>query len=239
MSILTYQARVTYDDIDGNMNLSLKGALGFMQEAAMIHSGQVGYSVADVDRTHVTWMLVQWRVRLFAPVRWNEAVTVRTWPRSMERATSIRNFEIEGPDGALAAIGESNWVLVNADTGRITRITPEVASAYDLTDRDVFDTPLPEIQAGDGPDTWHGVIGRRDIDTNHHANNRVYLDYAKEALPEELVHSAFREVSVRYRKQLLLGDAIRCRYTDRGSEHIVDICSETSDVVHGTVVFSE
>jgi len=237
MSILKFHTRVSYDDIDANMRLSLKGALGFMQEAAMIHSGQVGYSVMDVDRTHVTWMLVQWRVKLLEGAGWNEPITVHTWPRSMERATSVRNFELWGQDQKLVAIGESNWVLVNADTGRIMRITPEVASAYDLTDRDVFDSPLPELPVGNGEVCWNGSVQRRDIDTNHHVNNRVYLDYAREALPEALSHMSFREVSVRYRKQLLLGDRIQCRYCCRDNLHIVDICGENSDVVHGTVVF--
>ena len=134
MSVFQFRTRVSYDDIDPNMNLSLKGALGFMQEAALIHSGQAGYSVGDVERTRVTWMLVQWRVRLLQNAKWGDEVYIHTWPRSMERATSIRNFEIYGDDEKKIAVGESNWVLVNADTGRITRITPDVASAYDLTE---------------------------------------------------------------------------------------------------------
>ena len=239
MSILTLDSHISYDDIDQNMNLSLKGALRLMQEAAMIHSGQVGFSVADVEKTRVTWMLVQWRVRLVNPVRWSEKVTVYTWPKSMERATSMRNFEILGSDESVAAIGESNWVLVSADTGRIVRITPQVAAAYDLTSREVFSTPMPEIVSAGGEVTWRSVVGRRDIDTNRHVNNRVYLDYAKEALPEDACHILFREVSVRYRKQLLPGDSFCCRYSCCKGKHMIDICEDGSEIVHGTVVFSE
>lgn len=237
MSILTYKTRVSYDDIDQNMNLTLKGVLGYMQEAAMIHSGQVGYSVADVERTHVTWMLVQWRVRILSNVPWGTEVTVNTWPRSMDRATSIRNFEVFDGFGQKVAIGESNWVLVNVVTGRITRITSEVASAYDLTDRDVFEDALPELPAAGGEPAWSGIVALRDIDTNRHVNNRVYLDYAREALPEGLRDCAFREVSVRYRKQLLLGDRMQCKYRCDANKHFVDICNESGTVVHGTVCF--
>ena len=92
MSVFAFRTRVSYDDIDRNMNLTLKGVLGFMQEAAMMHSSQVGYSVGDAERTHVTWMLVQWRVRILKDAAWGTELTVNTWPRSMDRATSIRNF---------------------------------------------------------------------------------------------------------------------------------------------------
>lgn len=238
MRTFSFQTRVSYDHIDQNMNLSLKGALGYMQEAAMIHSSQSGYSVGDVERTHVTWMLIQWRARLIEGAKWNELVTVETWPRTMERATSTRNFEIRGQANQVVAVGESNWVLVNADTGRIMRITPEVAAAYDLTERDVFDTPMPEVQIGGGEVTYACSVGRRDIDTNHHVNNRVYLDYAREALPAEIADIPFKEVSVRYRKQLLLGDTVQCRYCQNRNQHIIDICGEDLNLVHGTVVFT-
>lgn len=237
MSVFAFRTRVSYDDIDRNMNLTLKGVLGFMQEAAMMHSSQVGYSVGDVERTHVTWMLVQWRVRILKDAAWGTELTVNTWPRSMDRATSIRNFEILDQDGVPVAIAESNWVLVNAVSGRITRITPEIASAYDLTERDVFEDPLPEVPAAGGMITWSGVVALRDIDTNNHVNNRVYLDYAREALPQDLTDMPFREVSVRYRKQLRRGEQIQCRYRCSDDAHMVDICNEEGTVVHGTVIF--
>lgn len=239
MSIFTFQTRVCYDDIDADMNLTLRGALGHMQEAAILHSGQVGYSIPDIPRTRVIWMLVQWRARLVSKTRWNENLTVHTWPRTMERLTSVRNFELHGENGSLAAVGESNWVLVSADTGRPVRITPEIAAAYDLTERDVFDTPMPKIEKGEGVLTSQFVVCRRDMDTNHHVNNRVYLDYALDALPEDVANTSFREVSVRYHRQLLLGDPVKCWYRAGENCHIVDICGDEPSHLHATVALYE
>ena len=239
MSIYSLQTRVSYDEIDQNLNLSLRGALGCMQEAAMIHSDLTGYSARTMEQTQVTWMLIQWRVRLIDGAKWNEPITVQTWPRTMERAVSQRNFELRGEYGQVAAVGESRWVLVHTKTGRIARITPEIAAAYELTQKDVFDSPMPDIPVGGGEVCCTCRVQRRDIDTNHHVNNRVYLDYAREALPAEVADAAFREVSVRYHKQLLLGDLVQCRYFRKDHQHIVDLCSHDMSVVHGTVVFSE
>lgn len=238
MSVYSFQTRVSYDDIDENLHLTLKGALGYMQEAAVIHSSKVGYSVGDVARTHVIWMLNQWRVRLQRPACWHDRLTVETWPRTMERATSIRDFDIRNESGESVCIGESNWVLVSADTGRIMRVPPEVVQAYDLTERTVFDLPLQKIAPSDGVMTYSAMVQRRDLDTNHHVNNRVYLDYALEALPAEVDLSAYREVIVKYHRQLLLNEPFTCWYRTDGDRQIVDIKSADGQVLHCTVVYA-
>lgn len=237
MHVFSFSARVAYDDIDQDRRLTMKGAMGYMQEAAIIHSGTVGYSVDDVDRTRVCWMLVQWRAKMVGEARWNDAVEVRTWPRSMERATSSRNFELLNENGDLIAVAESNWVLVNSDTGRIKRITPEIAAAYTLCERDVFEDSEPNVSAELGKFVYRTIVQRRDIDTNRHANNRVYLDYAQEALPEGWADHSFSEVMVRYRQQLLCGMPVCCYYHEENGMHVIHICGEDPSHVHAVVVF--
>lgn len=236
MSVYTISTQLGYGDVDHGLNLNLKGAMGLMQEAAILHSDQVGYSVEDVERTHVIWMLSQWRIRLEKPIHWKSHITVRTWPRTLVRATSLRDFELLDEAGERVAIGESAWALVSTETGRIARITPEIFDAYDLTDRSVFDSPLPKLPAGNGPIVYTGSVQRRDIDTNLHVNNRVYLDYAMEALPPEKGNCAYREVQIRYHQQMLPGQNFCCRYKAVGETQIVDICSADGAHVHGTVV---
>lgn len=237
MCTYSFQTRVTYDDVDQDLRLTLKGAMGMMQEAAVVHSAKVGYSVEDVSRTRVIWMLSQWRIRLKQPAKWHECLTVETWPRTMERATSIRDFELRNQAGCPVAIGESAWALVSADTGRIMRVTPEIAAAYDLVDRAVFDTPLEKIPSGEGVVTYIGQVQRRDIDTNHHVNNRVYLDYALEAMPQDMDMSHFQEVVVKYHKQLLPGQNFSCWYRQERDAMIVDIKSQDGTICHGTVMY--
>ena len=239
MSIYTFHTRVSYHDIDENMQLTLQGAMSCMQEAAILHADQVGNSIADLSQTRLIWMLVQWHVKLTGEAAWNDRVDVLTWPRSMERLTSVRNFELRSAAGSTVAVGSSNWVLVHADTGRVSRITPEIAALYDLTPRDVFEEPLPKAPHGLGEERFAGKVLRRDLDTNHHVNNLVYLDYAREALPDDIAAQSFREVSVYYHKQLLLGEPLYCYYHTDGGRHVVNICGDNAANLHATVVFSE
>lgn len=238
MASYEFSTRVAYADIDGHLALTLRGAMELMQESAIIHSAQAGYSIYDIPRTHVIWMLVQWRVRMMGRAMWNDAVTVETWPRSMARVTSSRNFIIRGPRGETVAVGESTWILVNTDTGRAARITPEIASAYDLVEQDVFQDSLPQPPEGTGETTFTGMIQRRDIDTNRHVNNLVYLDYARQGLPEDLCDRDFRELGVTYSRQMRLGDAVQCVFHRGQGCHRVDLCGGDGSV-HASVTFVE
>ncbi len=237
MSPFCLPSRVFYGDIDNNLHLSLSGAMRLMQEAAVVHSAQSGYSVMDVERTGVVWMLVQWRVRLTNYVRWNETVDVITWPQTMERLTSNRCFRILDSRGQQVAIGESCWLLVNADTGRVMRIPPEVASAYELLPEGVFDSPPDNPPKEIGNETFSCMVSRRDLDTNCHVNNLVYLDYAREALPAGTKIEDYSEVVIRYHRQLLLGDPVHCYHTPLPNGHFIQICGNDPHQLHSTVRF--
>lgn len=237
MAVFEFKTRVSYDDIDENLALTIRGAMGMMQEAAIIHSDRVGYSVNDVQKTQVIWMLVQWRIQMCGKVYWNDPVTVRTWPRTMDRATSERDFEIVDGKGHTVARGESVWVLVSARTGRIIRIPPEVSQAYDLTQRraieDAFEIPVLAVP---GTPRYVDKVRKRDIDTNRHVNNRVYLDYAFEALPENVGRNSFCEAVIRYRDQLVFGQGFCCSYDRLENRDVVEIRSDDGRSIHAIVM---
>ena len=236
MAVFEFASRVSYDQIDREMNLSLRGAMDLMQEAAIVHSDRTGFSIRNVDQTRVIWMLLQWRIRIEGKVGWNEPVVVRTWPKSMGRVTSERDFEIWTTDGRKVAAATSNWALINVDTGRLARITPSMLDAYDLTPQDALEDVFPKVEEAAVQERFWGRVTRRDIDTNAHVNNRVYLDYAMEALPDEATACVYSEVFIRYKKQLLPGQTFRCLYTKSSEHHVVDVCGEDEKDLRATVI---
>ena len=239
MAIYEFHTRVAYDDIDNSNHLTMKGAMRLLQEAALLDADRAGYSVLDVPHTGLVWLLVQWRIRMERTATWNDPLVVRTWARTMIRVKSTRDFIIENEQGEVVARGESLWVLVSAHTGHPVRITDEVRNSYELSDGQVFDQPLPELPAGVGQVVCSYEVRHRDIDTNHHMNNRIYPAVAREALPKELQDRQFPEISIHYHRQLLLGDTALLRYRKEGSAHIVELTGEDPKHIHATVVFYE
>ena len=57
--------------------------------------------------------------------------------------------------------------------------------------------------------TFDYIVQRRDVDTNHHVNNLHYLDYAYEALPNDVyINNDFKNVEIMYKHEAKLGDNI-------------------------------
>ncbi len=143
--------------------------------------------------------------------------------------------------GDLVARASSRWLLVNTVTGKATRVTDAVRSAYELEERVLFDDPIPTNgKTPDGaPVTFAAAIGRREIDTNGHVNNIHYLEFALEALPEEVFRHLPNTVDITFRRQILLGTAVRCLYcvTEDGKHQVEIRSGEDGHAVHHAFVW--
>ena len=102
----------------------------------------------------------------------------------------------------------------------------------------LFSEPPVQPELAQGLETCGFTVQWRDIDTNRHMNNLVYLAYARQALPEELWDTAFSELTVKYSRQLLLGDTVRCVYRRGEKCHKVEFLGDTG-VSHAQVLFWE
>ena len=228
-----YETAAAYSDLGPDQRLSHKGLLRLLQEAASVASDDVGFGLKDIPRNKVHWILSSWRVELKERPCWRTPLRIETWPRTMDGFLSDRDYLVWDGEREIAR-GTSRWVLVDAVTGRLTRITGAVRDAYkdQLDGRDLSAGCRPVPGSGktpeDAPAAFETTVGRRDIDTNHHVNNIHYLDYALEALPEVVYQALPETIEISFRKQILLGTPIQCLYSlTEDGKHQVEIRSES------------
>lgn len=236
----TYETAVTYSDLGPDGLLDHRGLARMLQEAASIASDECGYGLTDGERTKVHWLLAAWRLELLERPGWRAEIAVETWPRSLDGFRSDRDYLVRS-GGKLIARGASRWYLVSGSTGRLARITEEIRRAYPLEERCVFEEPLRKDgrSAPDAREVFASAAGRRDMDTNRHVNNIHYLEYALEALPEEVFAALPGTVEIVFRRQILQGTAFRCLYSRApDGEHQVEITSgDGKDAVHHAFVW--
>ena len=103
--------------------------------------------------------------------------------------------------------------------------------------KSVFQEELEKIKL---PENYESSIiyevKRKDIDIIGHMHNLYYLDIAYEALPEEIYQKRpFNELRINYKKEIKLGESVRCSYTYTENKQIVVIQSEDNKTVHAVI----
>lgn len=242
MAIYEHMYTLDYIDIDENNQLTTRNFIKYMQEIAGEHSSSVGYGLDSLMKVNMAWIILNWNVKIFERPGCKDKIIIKTWVRGFDKIYSFRDFEVYDVDNNLIAVASSKWVLKNHATQSIVRISPEITEAYDCVSKfaldcdfkNKFDVPT-EFDC-----SYEYVIQRRDIDTNHHVNNLYYIDFAYEALPDEVYNNCvFSNIQVFYKKEIKYKEKIVCCYSFVNGEHIVAIKNEDLSIVHAVVKFKD
>ena len=127
-AIFTYKFSVPQSVIDENGHVNNVAYVQWMQEAAAIHHPQaVGYKPAD----NTTWYAREHRIEYLLPAFQGEEIEVRTWLSEIRRVRVHRQYEfIRKSDRKVIVKGETDWVYVDAKTGRPISIPEEVHALF-------------------------------------------------------------------------------------------------------------
>lgn len=80
------------------------------------------------------------------------------------------------------------------------------------------------------------IVGKSDIDVNNHMHNLNYLDLANEALPEEIYQKEqLNNVRITYKKEIKLGEIVKCKYSFKDGKHFIAVKSQDESVLHALI----
>lgn len=242
MSIFERKCHVEIKDI-GSLGLMTNGGfLDLLENTACIHSEVAGYGVNQMEQTHLSWVLLHWKVHIFKRVPFHTAITIKTWAKAANKCLTYRDFEVYDENNELIGIATSKWSLVNTQTGGIAKITPEIIGCYSPEDnKNVFgEVNISKLKEPEDITTmkpcYTFTVSRRDIDMNHHLNNVYYLDYAIEALPEEVYQNLnSNEFEIMYKNGAKLGETVDCFYVREKNVHTVVMRNAQDNRLHAII----
>lgn len=237
--IFSENVKMQLKDIGKENYIKNRAILEIFENIGTHHSDLAGYGPNDIEKTGVSWVLLDWKVQVLKRPRYGQNLKVNTWGRTKKRAYTYRDFEIYDEQNNLCVIATSKWALINIHTGKVVRLTDEILEKYQLEEKKVFEEE--ELGKIDIPENYESEISykiaRRDIDINGHMHNLYYLDLAYEALPEEVYEKRpFTNVRIQYKKEVKLGKIVKCKYTFQNGEHVITICSDNEEIIYAIVV---
>ncbi len=199
----TYQTVVRYEDLDAQGRVKIPAVLNYLQNAAVIHAADVGYDIDRMAELDLCWVVLCWDVRLGRRIRWNETLTVQTWPYSFYGSIGKRGFRILSAGGETLAEADSWWALLRQSDQTMVEVPAEMAEAFQVGGEASFPLRRPR---GKGRQTEEAFpVSRFDIDTNGHVNNSRFAEMACSFVPDL---SRVGEVMVEYKHSAHLGDHI-------------------------------
>lgn len=231
--------KIGLKDVWRRNEVNNKAILEYLEDIAAYHSDSVGYGINTSNETHVTWILLDWKVKVIKRPEYGQTLDIHTWSRHIIKCYAYRDFEIYDENNNLCVIASSKWLLINNQTGKIEKVKQEMADKYESEiEKSVF--PEKEIEKIKAPENYKSSIiyqiKRKDIDIIGHMHNLYYLDLAYEALPEEIYSQRpFDEIRIMYKKEIKLGDSVVCQYTYEKNKHIVVIKSEDEKTLHAII----
>ena len=128
--VYTYAFAVPQDAIDENGHVNNVHYIQWMQDVVVRHYEFIG-GVPPMRALGATWVVRSHHIEYLAPAFAGDEIEVRTWVVNVRRVRSLRRYEfVRRSDGRLLSKGETDWVFVDAISGRPLAIPDEVARLF-------------------------------------------------------------------------------------------------------------
>ena len=237
--IVEQDYRIKLSEIGKENKITNKAILGDLEDVGGIHSNIAGYGILDIPQTKLSWVLLDWKLKIIRRPKYSEKIKIKTWSKNAIKFYTYRDFEVYDENGQVIAIATSKWVLLDIDKEKIVKISDEVLNKYEPElEKSVFD--ISEIEKLQEPENYISeveyTVKKSDIDVNNHMHNLNYLELANEALPEDVYNEQeLNNVRINYKKEIKLGETVKCKYSFENNTHIIVIKSKDEKVIHAII----
>lgn len=182
----THSFRVRFQECDSLGTVGIIHYLYYIQETAMAHSAELGYTAESELAKGIVWMIRETEIEFLRPLRYGDTLDVTMSIGDLRRISAARNYELRArKTGDLIATARSEFVAVDMESQRPIPI-PEYVIA-DFFPEGMPEKPLPRQRFPKAPPPPPKVfrtrkkVEWRDLDLQRHVNNAMYLSYMETA----------------------------------------------------------
>ncbi len=237
--ILENKYNIKLSEIGKDNKATNKAILSYLEDIGGLHSNIAKLGLLDIPKTHLSWVLLEWKLQVIKRPQYAEKIKVKTWSKQSVKCYAYRDFEIFDEEGNIIAKAISKWVLVNVEKCKIVKVEDELLAKYEPEiNKTVFENE--DFEKLKEPESYisetNYQVKRADIDVNNHMHNLNYIELANEALPEEIYRGdEFDNVRITYKKEIKLGETVKCKYAFNEGKHIIVIKSEDDKNLHAII----
>ena len=128
--VFRLQFRVPAEAVDEHRHANNVAYVQWMQDAAVGHAQACG-GARLAQEIGGSWFVRMHRIEYLKPALLNDEITVLTWVADWRKVRSLRRYRFIRNETVLAE-GETEWVFVDAASGRPRPITEQIVAAFGI-----------------------------------------------------------------------------------------------------------
>ncbi len=211
-TVFSTRLTLPYSAVNANGRVKADWLLNVFQDAASRQCHFLGISGFDMAEKQLKWVVAQYRINIHDGISWLMPLILKTWRAPWKNLYEIRQFSLGPEQGCPLVTATGIWILIRAESGKPVRLSPHMPP---LLMQEPAESGPDLIRPGDFGEFHHETrfpVRFLDLDLNQHVNNRVYLRWAVESIPEPYCFEYTpMNCNVVYRKEGLFGDQIQAR----------------------------
>lgn len=192
-------------DTDSAWRLKPASFMNMAQEAAGRHAVYLGFGYDDLIVTNTAWVLSRVHVVFVDTPKWRDEITLTTWHKGLNRLFYLRDFIVTDKDGKERIKATTSWLVLNLETRRLVR-DPHLMEDDTICTENVIETPADKVVMPKDVEpelVMEHRVAYSDVDTNGHANNAMYMQWAMDAVNYEIASQRpVREFTINFNHEI-------------------------------------
>jgi acyl-ACP thioesterase len=165
---------------DGNIKTAC--LMQYLQEAAALHAEQLGFGVDRLNKINSYWVLSNLRIEINRLPKWNDEITVKTWPSGYTRSIATREFVGRDQNDCELFRAGSQWMVLNKQSNRLKNLF-RLDLGLPKTGLKALSEKLIRLEPQDDYSEVDRIsVPYSSIDLNGHVNNTEYVRWGIDAL---------------------------------------------------------
>lgn len=208
--ILQTPFRVSTAETDMFARIRTGALVNLLIQAAIQSADQLGFGFEDFSRKKLFWVVSRFTIEIYRPLIWNEAGTVETWPKNLDKLLYLRDFLLKDEKQQIVAKSTSGWLAVDA-IAKVPKVIDDVDDTLftrmkDIHGIEAHPEKLPPVH---GEEVAVNKVTYFDLDVNRHVTTTRYFDWLMDTFPPEFHNRHYPiKLSVNFMKEIKAGDII-------------------------------
>ena len=192
---------------DSLMRFRTEAAFMAFQDVASRHAMFLGIDdFSLLEKDNALWVVSKTKVKINELPRWNDEISVRTWPMGAEGVRCNRCYQvIKGGEVMINAITE--WVIIDAASRTLRKVE---STSYPNDIEWIQEKSVDERFRRFKDDfteedfVYKRLVRSGDIDVTHHTNNVTYITMLLDTFSvNELESMTLKEIEISYQNESL------------------------------------